>query len=525
MKREKNIIVIIILVLFIVVPYVIASPVFPGPYDITQPDGSVFQAIHIGDESVSFYRTLDGFTIDQDDDGWWKYVNETDKVFSDKDSVRLGHLEISDVKVGKSNPKTHNIKKELVPKPKKGFKRKNIMSIQVNPQFDGGGGSADADKYFDPVNGTQNILVLKVQFTDKDGTNTDQYFDNLLFNESDSAESVHNYFDEVSYGKIEVKGRIQSEWYNSTKTLAYYGADVGPNDNDSSTKDDGNVETYELIKEVIDLADDDMTLDFSDFDSDDDGVVDHLIVIHAGKSQSTSLNRNTINPHRWSIDACGKGPNCGYQTNDGVEIETFILISERSPMGTFAHELGHDLYGDNNVGLPDLYDTDKSNGDSAGIGYWGLMGSGGHRDPPVHLSAWSKVMKGWVDPIVVTSTGYFNIEQMATLSGGDSGIYELDWNNDEYFLVENRQKVGYDSDLPGNGLLIWHIDNSISNNGDENHKMVDLEEADKCTGGSMYRSGTGFVPVNSSGNFQIFYDGSTGSSLTQVFFNIKGYVE
>ena len=28
----------------------------------------------------------------------------------------------------------------------------------------------------------------------------------------------------------------------------------------------------------------------------------------------------------------------------------------------------------------------------------------------------------------------------------------------EYFLVENRQRTGFDAQLPGDGLLVWHID-------------------------------------------------------------------
>ncbi len=56
----------------------------------------------------------------------------------------------------------------------------------------------------------------------------------------------------------------------------------------------------------------------------------------------------------------------------------------------------------------------------------------------------------------------------------------------EYFLVENRQKTGYDTYLPGNGLCIYHIDNSVNNNNNEwypghtssGHYHVALEQAD-----------------------------------------------
>jgi hypothetical protein len=49
----------------------------------------------------------------------------------------------------------------------------------------------------------------------------------------------------------------------------------------------------------------------------------------------------------------------------------------------------------------------------------------------------------------------------------------------QYFLVENRQGVGFDTSMPGStrGLLIWHIDETIGHNDNPAHYMVDLEEA------------------------------------------------
>ena len=75
----------------------------------------------------------------------------------------------------------------------------------------------------------------------------------------------------------------------------------------------------------------------------------------------------------------------------------------------------------------------------------------------------------------------------AVENGGS--IFRL-WNSgaasDEYFLVENRQRTGYDRYLSGSGLLVWHIDDSRSGNSQEwwpgheenGHYLVALEQAD-----------------------------------------------
>jgi hypothetical protein len=153
------------------------------------------------------------------------------------------------------------------------------------------------------------------------------------------------------------------------------------------------------------------------------------------------------------------------------------MIAESSPMGTAAHEFGHDL------GLPDLYDVD---GSSAGIGTWGIMGYGswlGGGDVPAHFCAWSKVFLGWITPNEVTVDTDDLVLNCVEISGHDT-IFRISLTPDEYFLLENRYNTGFDQYLSGPGVLIWHIDDSVGSvyfndvNVDENHKRVDLEEAD-----------------------------------------------
>jgi len=119
-------------------------------------------------------------------------------------------------------------------------------------------------------------------------------------------------------------------------------------------------------------------------------------------------------------------------------------------------------------------------------GSWNYSSISGDR--PAHPDAWSKYRLGWVTPTQVTGTlTNESIQQAATAAD----VYKLltgtaNPASGEYFLVENRQKTGFDVGLPGAGLLIWHIDESKTNNREEcpggppcsSHFKVALVQAD-----------------------------------------------
>src|SRR5439155_1228025 len=142
--------------------------------------------------------------------------------------------------------------------------------------------------------------------------------------------------------------------------------------------------TYRLVTEAVRAAD--ATVNFAQFDTNGDGVVDHLMVVHAGAGQESSpSNKDLIWSHRWAVlDADPTTPGSQSQTADGVQIYGYTMESEDFVIGTVAHEFGHDL------GLPDLYDTD---GSSAGAGIWDIMSLGSWNgapagSSPAHMSAW-----------------------------------------------------------------------------------------------------------------------------------------
>ncbi|UCE96670.1 MAG: M6 family metalloprotease domain-containing protein [Candidatus Bathyarchaeota archaeon] len=327
-----------------------------------------------------------------------------------------------------------------------------------------------------PVNGTRDILVIMIDFSDRTGVLTPAYYADLIFGSTQGA--MRHYYSEVSYGLLNITGAIiGSGWYRSAYEMVWWGEDS------ATGIDDENALIFELAREAVTLADADV--DFSEYDANGNHIMDpgelSICIVHAGSGQESTGVSTDIWSHRWYIFGEGYSVNGSPLQDtivDGVRISRhpddyvggYFMQAEDSPMGVFAHEFGHDL------GLPDLYDTDYS---SDGIGRWGLMATGTwlgtpSGTTPSHLSAWCKIQLGWVTPTLVTSfVENASIPQIETTPT----VYKLEFSEMEYFLIENREQVGYDSYLPGSGILIWHIDESVPDNDNEAHKMVDLEEA------------------------------------------------
>jgi len=310
--------------------------------------------------------------------------------------------------------------------------------------------------------GTTKILVIMIDFPDKAGTKTTSYFNDLLF--GGHSGSLDHHYTEVSYGLLTLNGSFApGGWYRSAHNLVWWGADS------ATEKDHANGYIYNLAREVLTLANADV--DYSKYDTDHNGVIEDsevsLCIIHAGDGEESSDISSDIWSHQWDIGSDAL-------ILDGVNWagHSYTMQAETSPMGTFAHEFGHDL------GLPDLYDTTEN---SSGIGNWCLMSGGSwNGDPqgssPAHPSAWCKIKLGWITPTIVAPTASIpgaTVPQVET----SPTVYKLSYSTNEYFLIENREKTGYDSALPGEGILIWHVDESVMNNDDPTHKMVDLEEA------------------------------------------------
>ncbi len=321
--------------------------------------------------------------------------------------------------------------------------------------------------------GNFNALAIVVEFSDNASSTTATYFDNMLF--AQSSGSMWDYFKEVSYGSLDmVTVNLPSAlgWVTAPSTYEYYtNADYGMGSYPQNSQ--------KLVEDIVQLIDG--IVDFSDYDNDNDGEVDALMIIHAGPGSEYTGDVNDIWSHKWGTRNPPKLDNV-WITSYSIQPEYWSNPGDMT-IGVYCHELGHSVFG-----LPDLYDTDYS---SAGLGNWSLMAGGSWNgnsgDTPSFPDAYCHIQMGYVDPVVISANSISRtISQVET----NPEIYLLYPNNNpgnEYFLVENRQLVGYDSDLRRGGLHIYHVDEGVnSQNKNEwypgftssGHYRVALEQAD-----------------------------------------------
>jgi len=318
--------------------------------------------------------------------------------------------------------------------------------------------SAAADRA--PLRGTVRVIVVLVDFSDLNMAATQQHFQDLFFSTGVLPDgSVREYFTEVSHGLIDLTGEVVGP-YRLPRTLAQYA---------NGASGTGNVlpNARTMARDAAEAANPDV--DFSLYDNDGNGFVDAFIVIHAGRGAEETGGAGDIWSHKWVLSG-------GELNADGTRIFAYLTVPEDSRIGVCAHELGHLVFG-----WPDLYDTDSS---SEGLGNWCLMAGGswnGGGNVPCHPSAWCKAGQGWVSVINQNSNATVNIADVKT----SHTVHRL-WKDgapgNEYFLLENRQQALYDRNLPGGGLLIFHIDESIEGNSNESHYKVALEQADGLRG-------------------------------------------
>ncbi len=304
--------------------------------------------------------------------------------------------------------------------------------------------------------GKKKGLIILAEFQNKKflPEHDHQYFLRVAnergFSEGDYRGSVKDYFLSQSHGLFELDFDVVGP-VTVSHDYEYYGQPGATN---------VDAHPWEMVVEACNLVDGEVN--YADYDWNGDGYVEQVFVLYAGQGQSDSYDQNTIWPHEYELHSITENGihiyGSGHHTADGPLVDTYAcsneLTSKNTPsgIGTICHEFSHCM------GLPDLYDVDYNG--YFGMGHWSLMANGvynGNAFTPAGYTSYERMVCGWQQPIVLHTDTV--VEAMRPLSeGGDSYIIYNEGHPDEYYLLENRQGLGWDSALPAAGLLVLHVD-------------------------------------------------------------------
>lgn len=341
-------------------------------------------------------------------------------------------------------------------------------------------------------------LVILVEFSDVSFVKSVQNFDDLLNKEgydyNGATGSAKDYFRDASNGKYVPQFDVYGP-YKLDKEMSYY----GQNDRDGL-----DLHPDQMVVDAVAKLDSAENINFADYDTDNDGNIDNIFIYYAGYGENEGAPENTVWPHAWEVY---DGYVTGQLVYDGKQIKGYACTSELQGIdgvemcgiGTFCHEFGHVL------GLPDFYVTDYSSSHKT-LGDWDIMDSGSYLNdgntPPTY-SAHERFYLGWLTPEILNADGDFELEELQKSNKAyiitETGEHNLNGGNPNsktYYLLENRQKVGWDEYLPGHGLMLtktvydenkWY--NNVPNNM-SSQQGYDLIEADgKTLSGSSGKGG------------------------------------
>ena len=421
----------------------------PGINIIKQADGTTITVRAYGDEDLSYFLASDGTLLYQEGTNFYIAGVKADGtlystgVLAHEPSMRT-IKEISAIKAQNAKAFYNSMETQA--------KANKVRREPMTP-----------DNSLLPSLGKHKIPVILVEFSDVEFSveNPKATFDKYLngkelFNKETDPEMGQNYagvakyFKDMSFGKFEPEFEVYGP-VNLGKPLATYGAGYSSQENMGL-----------LLTDACTAVDDEV--DFTQYDSNDDGNIDLIYIIYAGFSQSIAGN---------STDCIH--PKSGYlslaKSFDGMDVKRYGVNNELNGtpadqangpiingIGLFCHEFSHCM------GLPDLYPKSGSIAEACinqNMDYWSLMDAGeytanGYR--PTAYTAWERERLGWME--IGTLTGPSNVELKSLDEGGAAfRIYnDKDETGHEYYIVENVQNNGWNKNLFGNGLMVTHVD-------------------------------------------------------------------
>ncbi|MEA4935066.1 MAG: M6 family metalloprotease domain-containing protein [Paludibacter sp.] len=467
------------LLLLILLPAIKITGVPATPYPVTriQPDGSELTVYLKGDEFFRYEVTLDGYLIKKDKKGFYNYAQQIQQGKITSTGIRANQIEHRTL-IEKNLLKTISTNPDL----------SSINRERRSARMKTAGEDVVIQKIY-PRTGSPKSLVILVNFKDVSFVtpNPKTAFTNLLNQENYSTNgatgSAREYFKDASNGNSSPEFVVVGP-FTLPNNRAYYGAN-------DTTNNDEDIRPRNMVIDACRIADTEGGVDFSQFDTDRDSIVDNVFIYYAGHNEAEGGPEESVWPHRWVLS-----PSTNLKI-DKKKVDGYACTSElrgsrdnnMCGIGTFCHEFGH-VYG-----LPDYYITNSSvKTEHHTLSSWNIMDSGAYlnqgRTPPTY-SAYDRFYLGWLTPTILNSPDDITLNDLLTSNQAylitQSGTHNLNGSNPsplEFFTLENRQKKKWDASLPRSGMLITRIYYNQSdwyNNTPNNNPLamgVDIMEAD-----------------------------------------------
>lgn len=424
-----------------------ARPATPELVTLTNSDGTTVEVRAFGNEHFSYYTDAAGSTLmERDANGDWTAARRQGRALRPVDSD-LNILRAEQTELEYAEP----LQTRMAP-------------INRN----------DGRTTFPTIGNDVHSLVVLIEYADTPFSipDVEETFNAMLnkegFSDYGAKGSARDYYIASSNGLFTPIFDI-TPVIKVSKSSAYY---TGTGTNISGAGKNGRF--GEAMEEALKYLDEELGWDFSKYDYDGDGDIDTIFFFYSGYGQADSLDPNTIWPHqadfvRYTTETQGSiGLEPLYL--DGKRVGPYACSNELNArpapgqskpcldgIGAFCHEFGHVL------GLPDFYDTTGSGARTPG--YWSVMDTGSYNDystrPPL-FSSYEKWVCHWLEfdkaeegttleiPSLTQTNRATRLDMKAFRPGYP--VFE-----NEFFILETRTNDGWDSALPGDGLLIWHI--------------------------------------------------------------------
>jgi len=337
--------------------------------------------------------------------------------------------------------------------------------------------------------GKIEALVVLIEFADRKAyfsqMEVDSFFNQIGYAKYHDNGSIHDYWAAVSQNRVNVHTTVTA-YYKAPKTFAYYDTEGGGH-------------TSELLDSALNWVEA-RGFDFSKLTVDENKNIKALSFQFVGNSGASGL---------W-------GHSSGhYRTFDGVNTSSYQISelgTSEMHLGGICHEQGHMLFG-----FPDTYDTDGSNGGSNGCGKFDLMAAGNSDNSgapsgnPMPPNPYFRYLAGWND--MITLNDFPNDTTLKIIANSwNTYVYRNPDRKGEMYIVEARKKPFRNVDMPGEGVLVWHIDSLISGNTNQQrteqlHYKVSVVQADgqyHLESGSNIGDSNDYFKSGVSSNLTIF---------------------